>query len=176
VTITTRMHGKSKWARISAQPTRRDLEYWLQVDAALARGWSYRLPPTATVAQFASAITFAEWCEEAAARLRTTDVVDLDALTREWQTQAEQSGVKDQPAYVTILFLLALLIATFTGVQLGTYVGVWALATVFGLGVATIFFSESKVPPRLIVGPVAPRSGPAWFLRYPQRAGINGRR
>ncbi|MDA3642178.1 hypothetical protein [Mycobacterium xenopi] len=165
MTRTIRRHGRSKWVRVSAQPSRRDLEYWLQMDAALARGWSYRLSRTAPISQFASAITFAEWCDEAAARLRTTDVVDLDALAREWQTQAERSGIEDQPLYVTTLCLFALLVVFFAAALVGSYVGFIGLATVFAVGGATVIFCESRVAPRLMVGPAAPRSGPLWFDR-----------
>ncbi len=146
------------------------------MDAALARGWSYRLPRTAAIGQFASAITFAEWCEEAAARLRTTDVIDLDALTGEWQTEAERSGVKDHPLYVTTLCLFALLMVFFAAALLGSYVGFIGLATVFAIGGTTVIVCESRIAPRLIVGPAAPRSGPLWFDRTQWPRGMGGRR
>ncbi|WP_084020255.1 hypothetical protein [Mycobacterium avium] len=140
------------------------LEYWLQMDSVLARGWSHRLPRTATI-RSVRVCTFAEWCDEAAARLRTTDVIDLDALTREWQTEAERSGVKDQPLYVTSLCLFALLLVFFAAALVGSYVGFIGLATAFAIGGTTVIFCESRVAPRLMVGPAAPRSGPLWFDR-----------
>lgn len=70
--------------RCSATPTRSEIHRWLRRDAEVARAWVQRQG----AAGAPSARSFSHWCEDAADLLVTTEVVDIDVLTKQWQTQA----------------------------------------------------------------------------------------